>query len=139
MNPLAVEYLIFKYICVCFHFQTEYRQFFLMSKFYENPELLKPSQTNPIPFMPLPFFKAENLPTIMTSIYPPFPDKIDGVLFFHKEAYYIAETNPLCLWIMLSDVPTRLSVDVNPELLTREKPPEKKKKTIKMSAEVFAD
>ena len=123
------------YLCLCYP-QTEYRQFFLMSKFYESPELLTPSPMNPIPFMPLPYFKAETLPTIMTSIYPPFPESIDGILFFHKEAFYITETNPLCLWLLLSDVPKRLSVDVNPELLTRERAPQKKKKNIKMSMEV---
>jgi len=106
----------------CMNCDTEYRQFFLASKFSENQELISANGSNHIAFMPLPYFVAEDLPKIMTSVYPPFPDLIDGVLFVHKEAFYISEVNPLCLWVRVTDVEKRLGISVNPELMAKEAP-----------------
>ena len=107
-----------------FFLQTECRQFFLKSKLEECPEVLSKSDLNPFPFTPLNFFPAEDLPSVMSIGQPPFPEKVDGLLFFHKGTFYIYESsNPLCLWIHLSKVPEMLKVDVSPELLAKEREP----------------
>lgn len=56
----------------------------------------------------------------MNTTYPAFPDEIDGVLFYHKNVFYIPDMTPLVLWVHLSDITTVLSVNVNPDLLARE-------------------
>ncbi|CAG7835880.1 unnamed protein product [Allacma fusca] len=112
---------------ICTDYDTECRLFFLKSKLEEVTGITEKSEANPFPFTPLQFFPAEDLPTVMSLGQLPFPEKVDGLLFFHKQTFYIYEsTNPLCLWIHLSKVPEMLGVDVSPELLAKEreaKPP----------------
>jgi len=103
------------------YFQTDLRLFLLISKFEETPELMETTPNNPVRFMPLPFFPVEKLVPAMTTTYPAFPDEIDGVLFYHKNVFYMPEVTPLVLWVHLSDMATVLSVDVNPDLLSRER------------------
>lgn len=102
-----------------FFFQTDYRQFFLTSKFSENIELLERSPSNPFPFKPLPYFPASEMPLVMWSTIA-FPENVDGILAFHKESFYISETNPLCLWILLTQCESILEISVSPDLLARQ-------------------
>ncbi len=49
-----------------------------------------------------------------------FPESVDGILVFHKESFYISETNPLCLWILLTQCESILEISVSPDLLARQ-------------------
>ncbi|CAL8102696.1 unnamed protein product [Orchesella dallaii] len=103
----------------CVNCDTDYRQFFLHSKFSESLELLECSKFNPYPFKPLPYFPAREMPLVMASAVT-FPENVDGILLIHKETFYVPETNPLCLWILPSDVESALGLYVSPDLLARQ-------------------
>lgn len=105
----------------------EYRQFFLTSKFAENPELQTVTRNNQVPLILLPYFNAQDFSqTSVCSLYPSFPEKVDGILFCHKDGFYIPETNPLCLWILLSQVEDKLGVTLDPEILAKQQPCKKR-------------
>jgi len=60
------------------------------------------------------------MPEIIMSSLPIFPQMVDGVLLFHKQTFYVPDTNPLCLWVYLTDVERRLNMTVSPELICRQ-------------------
>jgi len=120
---LAIFYMAISLIFHCaydigYYLQTEYRQFFLNSKLSELPEVMDRTKNNPFPIKSLTFFRTSDFNEVMTLASAPFDEEVDGILFFHKEAFYISSTNPLNLWIRLNDIPTILNVDVSPELMS---------------------
>lgn len=73
--------------------------------------------SNPYPFLPLPSFECSNIAEVMMTSLPIFKEKVDGVLLFHKESFYINGVNPLCLWIYLTDMEEKLQISVSPEMV----------------------
>ncbi|ODM96480.1 Snurportin-1, partial [Orchesella cincta] len=122
-SQLSETFYVLDLICwnshSCVNCDTDYRQFFLHSKFSENLELLERSKLNPFPFKPLPYFAAREMPLVMASSVL-FPECVDGILLMHRETFYIPDTNPLCLWILPSQVEATLGVYVSPDLLARQ-------------------
>ncbi len=105
----------------------DYRQFFLTSRFAEYPELQSRNRQNCIPLILLPYFRALDFCNgLATTLYPTFPEPVDGILFYHREGFYISEANPLCLWILLDQVHKRLGIDLPIELRSRQQTPSKR-------------
>ncbi|CAB3376085.1 Hypothetical predicted protein [Cloeon dipterum] len=92
--------------------ETEFRFYWLKSKFEENPELLE--RPNAYKFHPLPHALATNTETALESL--DFTEKLDGVLFYHKEAHYSAGVTPLVVWLLPFMIPEVLGISVNEEL-----------------------
>ncbi|XP_055946653.1 snurportin-1-like isoform X2 [Argiope bruennichi] len=73
-------------------------------------------------FVPLPHYDCskETLKRVLWSDLP-FPSKLDGLLFYHKQSHYICGTTPLVGWLKAYMVPEMLSIEVPPALMA-EKP-----------------
>ncbi|XP_061166718.1 uncharacterized protein LOC133175617 [Saccostrea echinata] len=99
--------------------ETEFRFFWLTSKFQEVPELMEKSPNNPYKFIPLPNFPCtkESISTaINTATF-----NIDGLLFFHKRTHYTFGSTPLVVWLKPYMLPEILEIEV-PEKLLAERP-----------------
>lgn len=85
--------------------QTEFRIFWLQGKLLEYPELgLRNIRSNLYPFTLLPYFTCskESISNALTN-WPFFNDnspKVDGLLFYHKNAAYTAGFSPTVLWLL---------------------------------------
>lgn len=81
--------------------EAEFRHYWLVTKFAENEKLT--DKSNKIKFTIIPKYPCtkDNITRFM-STYPVFPDdqpKLDGILFYHKEAHYTAGSTPLVGWL----------------------------------------
>ncbi|XP_062579394.1 uncharacterized protein LOC134241341 [Saccostrea cucullata] len=99
--------------------ETEFRFFWLTSKFQEVPELMEKSPNNPYKFIPLPNFPCtkESISTAVNSAN----FDIDGLLFFHKRTHYTFGSTPLVVWLKPYMLPEILEIEV-PEKLLAERP-----------------
>ncbi|XP_059047575.1 snurportin-1 isoform X2 [Achroia grisella] len=83
--------------------QTEFRYFWLETKLAETPDLNMINKRNKVLFSLLP--KVPCTPDLFNNFmnnYPAFPDNtppIDGLLFYHKRAHYVAGETPLVGWL----------------------------------------
>ncbi|XP_059046902.1 snurportin-1 isoform X1 [Achroia grisella] len=83
--------------------ETEFRYFWLETKLAETPDLNMINKRNKVLFSLLP--KVPCTPDLFNNFmnnYPAFPDNtppIDGLLFYHKRAHYVAGETPLVGWL----------------------------------------
>ncbi|XP_063718687.1 snurportin-1-like isoform X2 [Symsagittifera roscoffensis] len=91
--------------------ETEFRFFWLQTKFQENPEITKKSKFNRSPFEILPYFPCTSEGIVNAVSYFP-PEKLDGVWFFHKQTHYHLGVTPLVGWLKPHMVPEVLNVQV---------------------------
>ncbi|XP_068626830.1 snurportin-1 [Battus philenor] len=83
--------------------ETEFRQYWLKSHFQELSDLHNISKTNNITFQLLPMVSCdvESFNHFMMK-YPHFESNVpllDGLLFYHKKAHYVAGETPLVGWL----------------------------------------
>ncbi|XP_071487278.1 snurportin-1-like [Diadema antillarum] len=99
---------------------TEFRFFWLLSKLAENPALAEGTKKNPIKFCPLPNYRCEKsiLQDALAHVMP-FPDKLDGLLFYHKYLHYTPGVNPLVGWLKPWMLPDMLGVPVPPAIMAQ--------------------
>jgi snurportin-1 len=92
--------------------QTEFRFIWLQSQLAEI-SVNETSKHNKFRFIPLTFklYSAISLEEVMTGS-PPFPEVMDGVLFYHREAHYTAGSCPLVVWLLPFMLPEVLGVPV---------------------------
>ncbi|XP_059479701.1 snurportin-1 [Neocloeon triangulifer] len=95
--------------------ETEFRFYWLTAKFEENMFLVDGGSKENCKFVPLQSVPAssEGIQLILDS--KKFPDKLDGVLFFHKESHYTAGVSPLVVWLLPFMVPEVLGLSVDEE------------------------
>ncbi|XP_798268.4 snurportin-1 [Strongylocentrotus purpuratus] len=115
--------------CMCWHghpvydSETEFRFFWLQSKLAENPELATGFKKHPMKFLPLPAFKCEKQVLQDAMAKPmPFPDELDGLLFYHKALHYTPGVTPLVGWLKPWMLPEILGVPI-PDALMAKRPP----------------
>jgi snurportin-1 len=113
--------------------ETEFRFFWLQSKFMEYPEMTQRSRLNPSPFERLPFFPcSEDGISQAVNHFP--PGKLDGLWFFHKKAHYHLGVTPLVGWLKPYMVPEMLSVEIPEPYCVRKAKPDKPKSKPKPEA-----
>nr|CAD7443784.1 unnamed protein product [Timema bartmani] len=96
--------------------ETEFRFFWLETKFSENPELMRTYAGNKFRFVLLPRYTCspDKLKEIM-STFPMFSHNtppLDGLLFYHLEAGYTSGPSPLVGWLKAYMLPDVLKVPV---------------------------
>ncbi|XP_041975807.1 snurportin-1 [Aricia agestis] len=94
--------------------ETEFRHFWLEGKFNEiGADLQKISKNNSIKLEILPKIPCtnENL-TEHLSRYPMLPTNLDGLLFYHRRAHYVAGETPLVGWLFPYMVPEIIDKDI---------------------------
>ncbi|XP_060066371.1 uncharacterized protein LOC132546666 [Ylistrum balloti] len=90
--------------------ETEFRFYWLHSKFSEEAQLCIKSDENPYKFVALP-----NFPCTQESISEAVNTanfEIDGVLFFHKKTHYTFGSTPLVVWLKPYMLPEILNIQV---------------------------
>lgn len=100
------------------HCEAQFRFFWLRSKFDECPELGLCNKYNKKSFKYLPRYDFENSADVSEAFqqYPFWPEnvpRLDGWLFYHKEASYTCGSTPLVGWLFAFMVPDILGIDVN--------------------------
>ncbi|KAF4520748.1 hypothetical protein B566_EDAN007377 [Ephemera danica] len=101
--------------------ETEFRFFWLQSQLAETP-LTETSKHNKFKFQPLTFkpYSSQTIEEVMLG--PPlFPEVMDGVLFYHREAHYTAGPSPLVVWLLPFMLPEVLGVSVS-DVLSAQQP-----------------
>lgn len=87
-------------------FQAEFRHFWLNSKLEETVGLSTQSKLNQYPILSLPnIFCNGNLTNFLQNLSPSLP--LDGILFYHREGFYMNGRSPLVTWLkpfMMSEV-----------------------------------
>ncbi|XP_075260700.1 snurportin-1-like isoform X2 [Convolutriloba macropyga] len=91
--------------------ETEFRFFWLQTKFQEHPEITKKSKFNRSPFEVLPYFPCTEEGIVSAIRHFP-PEKLDGLWFFHRQTHYHLGVTPLVGWLKPHMVSTVLSVQV---------------------------
>ncbi|KAJ8872386.1 hypothetical protein PR048_025990, partial [Dryococelus australis] len=106
--------------------EAEFRFFWLLCKFNENPDMTDRKSNQGFRFVCLESNLCEPAAIeAAMSRFPPFPDgtKLDGVLFYHMEAIYqMGTTTPLVGWLKGYMIPDVLGLPVAPQYL-ESKPP----------------
>ncbi|XP_072038284.1 snurportin-1-like [Amphiura filiformis] len=103
--------------------ETEFRFYWLHTKFSEEPRLASQSKLNPFMFVPLPSCPCDASSLAETMSKPlPFQVPLDGVLFYHKRTHYTLGSTPLVGWLKPWMLPDMLGVPV-PESIIANKPP----------------
>ncbi|KAL3867503.1 hypothetical protein ACJMK2_044704 [Sinanodonta woodiana] len=99
--------------------ETEFRFFWLQSKFAEVPEVGIASKLNPNKFVILPNFPCtkEAISEALASANM----EVDGTLFYHKRTHYTFGSTPLVVWLKPYMIPEILGVFV-PFKMTEQKP-----------------
>ncbi|KAK6616969.1 hypothetical protein RUM44_005326 [Polyplax serrata] len=97
--------------------ETSFRAFWIKSKLQEMPWLSARSDQNPFPFNHLDHYQC-NLDTLSLTLqqYPHFTldtPKIDGILFYHSEAYYTPGHTPLVVWLKPFMIPEVFRIEVS--------------------------
>uniref|UniRef100_A0A2A4K620 Snurportin-1 n=1 Tax=Heliothis virescens TaxID=7102 RepID=A0A2A4K620_HELVI len=100
--------------------ETEFRHYWLLSNLDDIPDLGTYSKKNQLIFKILPKTTCDpqSFNEFMMS-FPPFPNytpALDGLLFYHKQAHYVAGQTPLVTWLYPFMVPEVLGkeITVNP-------------------------
>lgn len=95
---------------------TEFRFFWLATKFLEFPEIQESTRVNPYIFSLLHHYSCEQkvIEQIMSS---PFDYELDGLLFYHKSTYYTEGSTPLAVWLKPYMLPEILNVPVSEKFL----------------------
>ncbi|CAO3650225.1 unnamed protein product [Cunninghamella blakesleeana] len=97
---------------------TDFRQFWLMTKFNHQEDMLPKTNQNQFyqfkPLIPAPTKDLENIlhdPTSYLTHYQSqqFHYPIDGLLFYHRKTQYITGTTPLVCWLPVDQFNTILS------------------------------
>ncbi|RZF44741.1 hypothetical protein LSTR_LSTR000693 [Laodelphax striatellus] len=106
--------------------QTDFRFYWLTSKFEEYPELGLQSRRNEYAIKAINRSKCDKS-TLAESMsrYPMFENnepELDGLLFYHPEVFYTAGTTPLVGWLKSFMLPEVLSISVSDKYLA-ENPP----------------
>nr|XP_018895988.1 PREDICTED: snurportin-1 [Bemisia tabaci] len=95
--------------------ETDFRFYWLSSKFDEIIQLSEKSKNNPKSIYLAPRFPAAELPSRMAH----FPlveetnPKVDGILFYHNETHYTSGSTPLVGWLKPFMVPEMLKISVH--------------------------
>ncbi|XP_064608136.1 snurportin-1-like [Liolophura sinensis] len=97
--------------------ETEFRFYWLSTKFSEHPEIGCFSKLNPYKFLPLPSFPCnkEVIPSALSAAQ--FP--IDGLLFYHKRTHYTFGATPLVVWLKPYMLPEILNIHEPAHLLSQ--------------------
>ncbi|XP_063995196.1 snurportin-1 [Diachasmimorpha longicaudata] len=91
---------------------AEFRRFWLQSQLHENEDLkLQGTKRNQFPILALPSVSCDNNLSEFLSNLPPLPF-LDGLLFYHKEGYYMHGFTPLVTWLKPYMLPEILGVSV---------------------------
>jgi len=98
--------------------ETEFRLTWVQQKFVENKELLQKSKINPYTFCPLPVYQCskEGISTALNSPMP-FHERLDGLLFYHRQVHYMPGKTPLVAWLKGYMAAELLDVPVSEELM----------------------
>jgi len=98
--------------------ETEFRFFWVQQKCLENQEMKTKSKINPYSFQTLPYYQCtkESITEVLNSEMP-FPDKLDGLLFYHKEVHYVPGRTPLIGWLKGYMVPDMMGIQVDEKLM----------------------
>ena len=86
---------------------TEFRFYWKARQFEEQPSLSVKSRENPYPLKNLSFCSC-NKKDIESEIRKWNPEKIDGLLFYHKKTSYTVGTTPLVMWMKLDQLDEKL-------------------------------
>lgn len=98
--------------------EASFRFFWLRSRFDEHDELSQCSKRNEKPFKLLEYYDFENS-TAVGEVLQRHPlweanqPKLDGMLFYHKEASYTCGTTPLVCWLFAYMLPDVLNLPVH--------------------------
>lgn len=108
------------------HCETQFRFYWIKTRFEENPICESVNDYNDYTFSPLKFYDFDNTENIQECLYlyPQWENncpELDGFFFYHKEASYTCGTTPLVGWLFAFMIPELLNFDVNP-LYLLEKP-----------------
>lgn len=81
------------------------------------PWLSERSDHNPFPFFPLDYHPCDftSLSTVLSK-HPYFSSdtpKVDGILFYHSEAFYTPGSTPLVVWLKPFMVPEILRIQIS--------------------------
>ncbi|XP_072944619.1 snurportin-1 isoform X2 [Epargyreus clarus] len=95
--------------------EMEFRNFWLKTKFNEEPALKKLTKRNKLIFNLLPMVPCnyESLQEFMMTYPPLLLAKLDGLLFYHKEGHYVPGQTPLVGWLFPFMVPEVLGSDIS--------------------------
>ncbi|XP_015112783.1 snurportin-1 [Diachasma alloeum] len=95
---------------------AEFRRFWLQSKLQEDEDLrFHGTKRNQFPILPLPSVSCDNNLSEFLDNLPPLPP-LDGLLFYHKEGYYMHGFTPLVTWLKPYMLPEILGVSVPPPM-----------------------
>ena len=86
--------------------ETEFRFYWLESKLKETSELASVSKSNSYKIVGLPNYACTN-DKISLALSTCNPDKVDGLLFYHKRTHYTFGSTPLVTWLkvpMIKDI-----------------------------------
>ena len=78
--------------------ETEFRFYWLESKFQETPKLASVSENNTYKFLNLSKYTCTN-DQILAALNKCNPISVDGLLFYHKRTHYTFGTTPLVTWL----------------------------------------
>lgn len=93
--------------------EAEFRFFWGTTKFSEDlADIGEVQKKNPYPMIWLPHMTCDKA-QLTTSVNKPYPYKIDGLLFYHKQGHYSAGSSPLVGWIKPGMLKEALDLDVN--------------------------
>jgi len=97
---------------------TEFRLTWVQQKFVENKDLITRSRINPYSFLPLPVYQCnkEGIAEALNSPMP-FQERLDGLLFYHRNVHYMPGKTPLVAWLKGYMVPELLNIQVSDELI----------------------
>jgi len=103
--------------------ETEFRLTWVQQKFVENKELVSRSRINPYSFIPLPVYQCsrDGIAKALNSPMP-FQERLDGLLFYHRQVHYMPGKTPLVAWLKGYMAPELLNIPVSDELLEQTPP-----------------
>lgn len=122
----AATNTIFVLDCLCWNkvimldTESKFRLLWLRSKFDEDPNLRKCIKYRFLNLIEVPAYKPL-IQDEMSHVFLLDDDKYhyDGIVFYHKEAYYTLGKTPLVGWLASYMLPEMLSVDVAPENMVK--------------------
>lgn len=97
--------------------QAEFRFFFLKSKMYEHPELQEISTWNNYSFIEVPDYPSQ-LSILEHKLSVPYELegtelKLDGILFYYKEMFYMKGYSPFLGWLKPYMIPEIFNLPVS--------------------------
>ncbi|XP_069138797.1 snurportin-1-like [Argopecten irradians] len=97
--------------------ETEFRFYWLHSKFSEETELGVKSDENPFKFVALPNFACT--PESIGQAVNTATFEIDGILFYHKRTHYTFGSTPLVVWLKPYMVPEILNIEIKDTIMAK--------------------